>query len=328
MIIDNRGLDQRTVRSALALAAAAPSVRNSQPWRWRVGPSTVHLHADLARWLPAADPLGRDMIVSCGVALHHARVALAAAGLASSVHRMPYLDEPDHLADLHLHPRPAEAGDLALAAAVLRRRTDRRRFTDWEVPVAFVDELSDHAAEHGALLRPVTAARSRERLMAAIAEAADVQVGSGTHLAGRANRTGRQAGVEGVPAAGLLRDAVAIGGRTAPRFGAGLVEQPDGEPDGALLTVLATASDDPLSQLRAGEALSAVLLHATGLGLATCPLSRPLQAGSVRQTVQDDVLDGWAAPQIVLRVGWAPLGAPVRRTPRRPIDDMITQLPR
>ena len=64
-------IDRLTVRSALMLAAAAPSVHNSQPWRWVVGPRSVHLYADLSRRLPATDPQGRDMIVSCGAALHH-----------------------------------------------------------------------------------------------------------------------------------------------------------------------------------------------------------------------------------------------------------------
>lgn len=328
MIFNDRHVDQRTVRSALSLAAAAPSVHNSQPWRWVVGPHTVDLYADLSRWLPATDAQGRDMIVSCGSALHHARVALAAAGLASSVHRMPNADEPDHLAALHLHPRAADDTDLTLAAAILRRRTDRRRFTDWEVPAAFVDELCERATEQGALLRPVTAAGSRVRLIEAIQAAAEAQESNVTYLAERTIWSGRYADVEGIPAANLLRDAVASGGATARRFSDGFIEQPeDGEPDGALLTVLATASDDPLSQLRAGEALSAVLLHATDLGLATCALSQPLEVASSRRVVQDDVLGGTAAPQLVLRIGWAPLGTPLRPTPRRSVDDMIKQLP-
>jgi len=328
MTINTRHVDQRTVRSALSLAAAAPSVHNSQPWRWVVGPHTVRLYADLARWLPATDTRGRDMIVSCGAALHHARVALAAAGLASSVHRMPDIDEPDHLAVLHLHPRTADDTDLTLAAAIMRRRTDRRPFTDWEVPAAFVDELSERAADHGAQLRPVTGARSRARLIEAMQVAAAAQESNVAYLAEHASWNGRYADVEGIPSVDLVRDAVASGGATVRRFSDGFIGQPsDGEPDGALLTVLATASDDPLSQLRAGEALSAVLLHATDLGLATCPLSQPLEVASSRRVVQDDVLGGTAAPQLVLRVGWAPLGTPLRPTPRRMIDDMIKQLP-
>lgn len=30
-------IDRRTVRSALELAVRAPSVHNSQPWRWQLG---------------------------------------------------------------------------------------------------------------------------------------------------------------------------------------------------------------------------------------------------------------------------------------------------
>jgi hypothetical protein len=174
----------------------------------------------------------------------------------------------------------------------------------------------------------VTAAAAQTRLLDAIQAAAEAQEASSAYRVERAIWTGRFAAVECVPAANLLRNAVTSAGGTARRFSDGLIEQPsDGEPDGALLMVLATASDDPLSQLRAGEALSAVLLHATQLGLATCPLSQPLEVGSSRRTVQDEVLDGTAAPQLVLRVGWAPPGEPPRPTPRRPVGDMIKQLP-
>jgi hypothetical protein len=36
-------IDPKTVRSALAVACRAPSVHNSQPWRWRIGDSSAHL---------------------------------------------------------------------------------------------------------------------------------------------------------------------------------------------------------------------------------------------------------------------------------------------
>ena len=51
-------VDQRTVRSALALAARAPSIHNSQPWRWGVGPKSVHLYADLDAGCPRPTPRG------------------------------------------------------------------------------------------------------------------------------------------------------------------------------------------------------------------------------------------------------------------------------
>ena len=91
-----------------------------------------------------------------------------------------------------------------------------------------------------------------------------------------------------------------------------------------MLTVLGTASDDALSRLRAGEALSAVLLTATAHGLASCPLSQPLEISSARIMLRDDVLGGTLSPQLVLRLGWAPAGPSLPATPRRSFADTAT----
>jgi hypothetical protein len=76
--------DDETVRSVIALAVRAPSIHNSQPWRWVAGERSLRLFTDSDRQLPATDPDGRDLLVSCGVALHHARVGFAAAGWATT----------------------------------------------------------------------------------------------------------------------------------------------------------------------------------------------------------------------------------------------------
>jgi nitroreductase len=322
MIIDD--LDQHTVRSALELAVRAPSVHNSQPWRFVLGPTSVHLYADFRRWLPATDSDRRDLIVSCGIVLHHLRVALAAAGLRASVHRMPNPDQPDHLAAVELNPGPPAEADLGLAAAIVHRRTDRRRFTDWEVPEGFVQELVARAAEQGALLRPVAGGRERSLLLAAIEEAAAEQEDDPAYRTETALWSGRIADDTGVPAGNLLRDPLGTGAGTARRYAEGVLEQADNRAeDGAALLALGTASDDPLSQLRAGEAASAVMLHATELGLATCPLSQPLEVDAARIAVRDAVLGGTLCPQLLLRVGWAPAGPELPRTPRRPIEQTI-----
>ncbi len=50
------GGDVSTLLAATAaFACAAPSVRNSQPWRWRVGPYGVDLYGDPTRRLPGTD---------------------------------------------------------------------------------------------------------------------------------------------------------------------------------------------------------------------------------------------------------------------------------
>jgi nitroreductase len=315
-------VDHTTVRNALALACRAPSVHNTQPWQWRLGDNSVHLYADLRRWLPATDAEGRDLVVSCGAVLHHARVALAAAGLRTTLRRRPNPDEPDHLAALTLSAGPPADADLALAAAITRRRTDRRRYSSWEIPDQMLAELAGRATEQGAVLTDISG--DGTRLLAGITEAARIQEAEPAYRHETALWSGRSAGVDGIPAPNLPPAAPA--GTPARRFAAGTIDQIDiDEPDGALLAVLGTASDDTLSQLRAGEALSAVMLHATVLGLATCPLSQPLEVESTRTTLRDDILLGAMSPHLVVRIGWAPT-APLPPTPRRPISEVLRSL--
>jgi hypothetical protein len=106
--------------------------------------------------------------------------------------------------------------------------------------------------------------------------------------------------------------------------------EPDshGESDAGELLVLATAADGVAERLRAGEAMSAVLLHANDFQLATCPLSQVREIEGVRSLVRERVLDGVGAPQIVLRVGWAPVrSALLPATPRRPLADVLHWYP-
>jgi nitroreductase len=318
-----RELDQDTVMTAIEAAGLAPSLHNTQPWRFRLSERQVDLYADRSRWLPATDGDERDLVLSCGAALHHLRVALAAQGIPASVSRLPDPQQRDLLARVQLdvdHPVTDPGADLFPFIAA--RRTDRRPFRNWPVPDAFVQALVERAAEQGGLLREIRDAHARDAVMRAIREAATVQQDVPGYRAELAEWTGR-IGSDGVPPANLLQSAA--GAVTAAReFPAGDITTPEStRPETVMLMVLGTTSRDRLSQLRAGEALSAVLLQATEHGLATCPLSQPLEIGDTRRLLDDEVLGGTLSAQIVLRVGWAPAVPPLPPTPRRSVSDTI-----
>jgi hypothetical protein len=100
-----------------------------------------------------------------------------------------------------------------------------------------------------------------------------------------------------------------------------------GERDGGELLVVATLQDDTASILRAGEATSVALLTATDLGMATCPLSQPLEVDHTRADIRDQVLDNAAYPHLILRTGWAPTSAPpLPQSPVRRTEDTIDHL--
>ena len=138
-------------------------------------------------------------------------------------------------------------------------------------------------------------------------------------------------GRDGVSAAAVVPAPIGLTGVSVlRRFPPGQLAQPSqssghcSTDDGAELLVIVTVHDDPLDWLRAGEATSAVLLAATGLGMATTPLSQALEVDETRRALRWDVLRIPEHPQLVVRVGWPATGAgelPV--TPRRDLRSVL-----
>lgn len=319
--------DTSTIRAALALAVRAPSVHNTQPWLWRVGDRSVHLYADPSRQLPHADPDGRDLIVSCGAALHHFAVASAAAGWQALIHRLPNPDDQDHLAAVQFHPITPTAEMELMAQAIGRRRTDRRRFTSWEVPAAEVAELMRAGQECGVLVADVAPGPERAALLRAFNRAESNHARDGAYGSELAEWSGRHAADEGVPA----HSAVVATETTARRYSNPTLAQAVVHDLDAIdhLLVLSTTSDDRMSRLRAGEAASAILLTATARGLASCALSEPLEIRDTCRAIRREVLHDGGYPQLIIRTGWAMSTAQeLPPTPRRHLDDVISSLER
>ncbi|MHA7651107.1 Acg family FMN-binding oxidoreductase [Mycobacterium sp. ML4] len=315
--------DEGTIRTVLTLASRAPSVHNTQPWRWRVGMSSLHLYSDVGRQLPHTDPDGRDLILSCGAALNHCVIALAAIGWQAKVARLPNPADPTHLAALELTPHLPTQLDIMLAAAMPRRRTDRRHYSFWPVQVGDVALMAARAARIGVALHRV---ESMDMLNAVVAQSVSEHAADPEYLAELTAWSGRHAAAAGVPArnAPAPDPAATIPSR---RFaGAALAMPPDVSPedDNAVVLALGTRNDDRLAQLRAGEATSVVLLTATAMGLASCPVTEPLEVAQTRAAVRSGVFGHSNYPQMLLRVGWAPINAdPLPATPRRALDDFV-----
>lgn len=308
-------LDAETANAALSLATRAPSVHNSQPWHWRVGPHSVHLFAERSLQLEHTDPDGRDLVVSCGIALNHCTVALAALGWQAKIHRLPNPEEPDHLASLELHRSPAGETDISLASAIPRRRTDRRHFSAWPVPPGHVAMMGARAARMGVTMRRI----DPDEDFRAILERARRRHGEDAgYLSELAAWSGRYGAVAGVPARNTPEPdpAAQVPGRI---FAGAALSQPEDSTaadDHGVVLALGTAADDAVARLRAGEATSQILLTATSMGLASCIFTEPLELPETRDQLQAKVFSGSHFPQVLLRIGWLPPNAdPLPATP-------------
>ena len=71
-------------------AVRAPSLHNTQPWRFRLRDGAIEVLVDPARRLPATDPSGWGARIACGAALFNLRLALAVAGTPATVRLRPY----------------------------------------------------------------------------------------------------------------------------------------------------------------------------------------------------------------------------------------------
>jgi nitroreductase len=314
---------EQVLRDAAATAVAAPSIFNTQPWRWQVGPTQLRLWADHERQLMVADPDGRLLTISCGVALHHARTALAASGHEAVVRRLPDPADSDLLATIELagehQPTPAER---LIHAAIPRRRTDRRAFGPEPVAARVACGLIDAAEGEGAHLHLVRRGEIAQLAMAA-ARAGALQLADPEYRRELIRWTHRpQWSGDGVPAATAVQTAPrAVPVRDFVPFGDPAMPAGAQTDHGALYAVIFTDEDAPVDWLRSGEALSAALLTATAEGLGTAPMSDVTELTVTREQLRH-LLSGVGVPQLAVRVGHAPPGDPPP-APRRLRNEVI-----
>ena len=315
--------DVAEMRNILELARRAPSVHNTQPWRWRIDGRVLELRADRSRQLRVADPLGRNLMISCGCALHHAVVGAGALGWSARVDLFPERAEPDVLARLHMIPVEVPDDSRGVLRSIEERRTDRRRFTNWPVPPERLDELAADASRWGAQVVAMTDLTQRWRVEGLVERAIASQEQDGRY--GAEQRAWMDRGpTDGIPSAALTGGLGHTAGlrtrftqRSTPTTDR-TIEGSDG------LIMIGTRSDGPRAWLHAGQALSALWLAAVDAGVSVVPLSQVTELNATRLAVRYDVMFGSMEPQILARLGWQETGrGELRRTPRRPLDDIV-----
>jgi len=315
-------------RTLLTAAIAAPSVHNTQPWQFRVGPTSIDVLADYSFQLPNQDPEGRALLMSCGAALLNLRVAVEHLGYGAQVSYFPDADEPDLLARVVIDGRTSRFGMSGeLFGAIERRHTNRAPYEDRPVPAPVLAALVEAARQEGAELHTVTQPQERRRLVELIHDAdGEGDTASISALVEEAKQwTGvGPERVDGVPETALgpmpvnpdtpHRDLTR--GRSTPNRQFAVFEK---DPT---LAVVTTKRDDPEAWLTAGQALERVLLVATIEGLVATFANQPLEKPSLRWLVRDpDEPIGF--PQMIMRMGYA---APAPPTPRRPLEDVVIRV--
>jgi nitroreductase len=314
----------------VATAGRAPSVHNTQPWRFRVHETGLDLYADRGRRLRAIDPEGREMLISCGAAVFGLRLGIRHLGYRATVELLPDPSRPSLLARVRLgRQAPLSHEEWEMLAAVPHRHTHRGPFSPEPIPAGLLPRLQHDAIAEGATLVLVDD-RSRARLRDLVEAAARWQqrnpmvrdeLRNWTRGRGSDARDGVPARAYTAPPDGPDPPGGWDGVLTPRDFDQGRGEgqlEADGLPPAAT-AILLTAGDTPTDWLRAGQALNRVLVHAASTWVFAALNSQPMESPPLRTLVRSRLfLPG--APQMLLEFGRAHTAA---ATARRPVGDLI-----
>jgi hypothetical protein len=317
-------LSMEQIDVLLSAAVAAPSMHNTQPWRFEVNGRVIDVFLDGSRALPAEDSTGRAMRIAAGAATFNLLCAAASMGYGSWFGLAPDPDEPDLVARIVVEPVSEPDRVLKrLAHEIPRRHTSRepvRTYLSTDDRTA----LTAAAMAEGAELTWLPAPQVRE-VLGMLIDTDLREIGDWHRRAERAHWIGGDRATDGVPSSVLGPRATAypspvrdLGTRPADQARARATFEAD-----PALTVLSTEGDTTADQLMAGLALQRILLTATRDGLKASFLNQPLEFDDLRRKVQRATgKPGFA--HMVIRFGH---GTVKTTTPRRPVSAVVRSGP-
>ena len=322
------GADQKLM-FMLNFAILAPSSHNTQPWLFRLQGHELELIADLNRALPVTDPTNRELIISCGAALHHLRLACRYFGYASKVEYFPNENYPELLARLELGlPTDTHTEDILLFNSIQKRRTNRMPFLPDPIPETLLNVLEQIAAKEGAWFHCFPQEEDRFQVADLVGEADRAQWKNRRFREELAawitpNHSPRRDGIPGYAEGhgDLVSQAEPLVVRTFDLGKGRAAKDREVALHSPMLAVLGTDRDSRMDWLKVGQALSAILLRARVEDVWASFLNQAVECEDTRARLGE--LTGRSGhPQILLRLGFGP---PVKATPRRSVRETLLQ---
>ncbi|MER7246884.1 nitroreductase family protein [Kribbella sp. NPDC000426] len=306
----NAALTDDEIGILLTAAVQAPSIHNTQPWRFEVHGPVVDVLLDEERTLPVEDASGRAAHIGAGAAAFNVQVAAAMLGHESRLAIHPDPARPEVTARIFLAARSTPVPGLSrLYGEVSRRHTYRGPLLEHRIPSQLQRRLSDAARTEGARLRWLDPA-DRSELGTLLKQTDVLEMHDEDRLHERHSWVGGDRSSDGVPGNALgpspVRDALvrdlSAGYDSAHRSQAVFETDPT-------IVVLATPEEDADAWVRAGAALQRVLLTATSYGLVASFLDQLLEHAPARYQVRE-LIGGEQWPQMVIRIGYPAQSVP------------------
>jgi nitroreductase len=335
------GAPEEKLMFLLQYAMLAPSILNSQPWRFEFRDGRLWLSEDRSRRMPIVDPTGRESTISCGAALKNLRVAARSFGHELDVDIAPDTRSSSVLAAIRLGDAVHDISDadVQLRDAIKSRRTTRSSFDEKPVEPVLMKELEKAAHRADVEFRWTTDPQRKQDVAKLAAEAERTFLADNafrhelrTWLLQRRNeeheslrelyaRMGMASGhtpetrphpdQATVVAADIVRNFAAPEVAAASQY-ALVANSP-------VIALFATENDDRKQWLAAGEALQHALILMSARNVSASYLNPSIELSRLRAQVAN-VFQVTTMPQVLLRLGYAP---PMSPTPRRALKEVV-----
>jgi nitroreductase len=302
----------------LRLAVLAPSIHNTQPWKFSVDRGRIGIFADRTRWLAAADPDQRDLHMSLGCLLENLLVAARHYGYQPEVTYAPRATTPDFVALVDLTRQGAlPARRNGALDAIKRRRTMYHASRSGAVTPALLETLSAACEEAGFSLCVIADPEAKGVVAGLFREANARQLSDPRYRAEAAGwlRKGEY---------GLPRVMRSLGRAGLPQLERAVAREADAIAAAPYFAVLLAPTNDPVEHLRAGQAFERLWLAATARKVGLRPASALCEVPAMKAKLAKLVHAGERKVVQAFRLGFGEAGG--RRAPRRRADESIVAI--
>lgn len=309
-LFPKNGSADEKLRFLIQYAILSPSVRNSQPWMFKVEKGTVSLFLDRSHAKRTSDPDVRELTISCGAALKHLCIAARKFGHEVVVERFPK-GPGELLATVKLDgAKPAAEMDTVMFYAIHKwLAVPKPLRLNKRVPSDLLDELGWMGNKEPTWLYLARTEKGRKIMANAVAQADQIQTQSnavakkstGAAAVKRRATDARSSLVEG---AGHLADYVMHFFKReegdATQFRKKKTELEKTEP---VIAIIGTTTNSPEAWLATGERMAEILLRSMAAGVRASLINLPVGEASVRAKMLKE-LDISGFPQAYFRLGF------------------------
>lgn len=314
-----KGTMDEKLRFLLNYAILAPSLQNTQPWKFAVRGDEIRVLADTLRWMPVTDPDQRELYISVGCALTNLLVAATHFGFRYEVHYFPQDDDKLWVATVKFidQNHSMTLADRELFYAIPQRHTNRQVYLNKAVSERDLQEIRNAVDDPNVSLF-LTDSIEVKRRVDQLQVQADFTQFADPHYRDELAYWMNQGALN----PSWLISRVGQMAVTYLNMGSTMIQK-DAEllASAPLVGVLSTAENGHYHQVKAGEVFEHIALAGTGLRMGIQPMSQLLQVPALKAEVSALTSTPELEPQFIFRIGYAEPAAGY--TPRQQLESVL-----